>query len=255
MSRRIRTVAVIGAQGRMGRLFKNLCYEAGVEVVEFDQPLESTALAAGFRLAELVLLAVPVKAVRAALNDIVPHMNRGQILADLCSVKMRPMEHMLAAYDGPVVGTHPLFGPQAGETLRVAVCPGRGDADEHLDVSLWLSELGLAPFMVSAEEHDRAVAYIQGLNYVTNASYLSATAGLQGIEHFVTPSFRRRLASAEKMLTEDAEMFEALFEANPFSQEAVRLFRSHLNLAASGDVNLLTDRAGWWWRKTEPGEA
>jgi prephenate dehydrogenase len=178
-------------------------------------------------------------------------MNDNQNLADVCAVKVPPLERMLAAYDGPVVGTHPLFGPEPPEgQLRVAVCPGR-DAAAQSAVSLYFADLDLVPFKVEAAEHDRAMAYIQGLNFVTTVSFLSATAGLEGIDRFVTPSFRRRLAAAEKMVAEDVDLFEAIFESNPFSQEAVRLFRAHLNLAAGGDVSLLAERAKWWWEPRE----
>jgi prephenate dehydrogenase len=50
------------------------------------------------------------------------------------------------------------------------------------------------------------------------------------------------------MLIQDKEMFCAMFEANPHAQEAVRAFRGMLNLAAGGDVDLLAERARWWWR-------
>ena len=53
------------------------------------------------------------------------------------------------------------------------------------------------------------------------------------------------------MLTRDAELFSNLFEANPYSQESVRMFRSVLNVAAGGDIELLAERAAWWWRAEE----
>ena len=61
--------------------------------------------------------------------------------------------------------------------------------------------------------------------------------------------FRRRLRAAEKMLTEDGTMFTGLFEANPYSHEAVRQYRKMLNVAAAGDIELLCRRAQWWWKK------
>ncbi len=246
--RAIQSVAVIGARGQMGRLFTNLCLEQGLAVHQLDKPLEDAALAQSVRSAELVLLAVPIQAMTDVLRQVKPNLARGHILADLCSVKVGPVESMLAAWDGPVVGTHPLFGPQPPESERiVAVTPGRDDAALQA-VEVLLKRIGFSTFRTTAQEHDRAMAFIQGLNFVTNTAYLSATAGLPDIERFVTPSFRRRLESARKMLTEDAGLFEALFEANPYAQEAVRLFRSHLNIAAGGDVSLLAERAQWWWR-------
>ena len=66
---------------------------------------------------------------------------------------------------------------------------------------------------------------------------------------FITPSFRRRLEASRKLLTEDAPLFEWLFEANPMSQESIRQYRSFLNVAAGGDVNVLVQRAQWWWKE------
>jgi prephenate dehydrogenase len=168
---------------------------------------------------------------------------------------------MLRGFAGAVVGTHPLFGPEpaAGQPLRVAVTPGRpdggapGSADAAASMDEWLFRLGFEPFRTTAAEHDRALALIQGLNFVTQLAYLATAADHPEIREFVTPSFTRRLESARKMVSEDGEMFKAIFEANPFSQEAVRGFRSHLNLAAGGDVDLLLDKAGWWWRSSEDG--
>lgn len=244
----IRSVAIVGAQGRMGRLFAELCQRAGQSVLGLDQPLpEALAAAAGdFRRVDLVFLAVPINVVDPVLAAIAPYME-SQVLADMCSVKEDPMERMLAAYSGPVVGTHPLFGPEPSpDQTRVAVCPGRG-TEACQAVSRWLADLGLQPFDSTAGQHDRAMAFLQGLNFVTHAAYLSAAAEVEDIESYLTPSFGRRLEAARKMLTQDSELFEILFEYNPHSQEAVRLFRSHLNLAASGDVDLLTQRAGQWF--------
>lgn len=244
----IQSVAIIGAQGQMGRLFKNLCLDHCLSACGLDKPMDDAALARAMETAELVLLAVPIHALGDVLLQVKPHLSPRHILADLCSVKVGPVERMLAIWDGPVVGTHPLFGPRPQESERlVAVTPGRDDAALEA-VEDWLTRIGFSTFRTTTQEHDRAMAFIQGLNFVTNTAYLSATAGLPDIERFVTPSFRRRLESARKMLTEDAGLFEALFEANPYAQEAVRLFRSHLNVAAGGDVSLLAERAQWWWR-------
>ena len=78
---------------------------------------------------------------------------------------------------------------------------------------------------------------------------LEYLAGQEALLPYITPSFRRRLHAAEKMLTEDGTMFTGLFEANPYSHEAVRQYRKMLNVAAAGDIELLCRRAQWWWKK------
>ena len=52
-----------------------------------------------------------------------------------------------------------------------------------------------------------------------------------------------------QLTIEDGTMFTGLFEANPYSHEAVRQYRKMLNVAAAGDIELLCRRAQWWWKK------
>ena len=92
-------------------------------------------------------------------------------------------------------------------------------------------------------------ARVQNMNFITNLAYFAP--GWQGRKTCcpTSPSFRRRLHAAEKMLTEDGTMFTGLFEANPYSHEAVRQYRKMPNAAAAGDIELLCRRAQWWWKK------
>jgi shikimate kinase len=175
------------------------------------------------------------------------------VLVDIASVKIQPMAQMQKAYAGPVVGTHPLFGPDTTGDLRVAVCPGAqaGEEDIRLVEELFV-RIGCAPFRTTAQEHDEAVAYIQGLNFVTSAAYFATLADHPEFLPFLTPSFQRRREAAATMLTDGGPLFEALFEANPASQDAVRSYRAFLNLAAGGDLSLLRERALWWWNAAGP---
>ncbi|MFP4657942.1 MAG: prephenate dehydrogenase/arogenate dehydrogenase family protein, partial [Desulfonatronovibrionaceae bacterium] len=151
---------------------------------------------------------------------------------------------------GPIVGTHPLFGPDPdGQTpLRCAICPdASASAEDTAALEKSFTDAGIIPFRSEAHEHDRAMACIQGLNFVTSICYFASLPGDLDLSSFATPSFNRRFESARKMLTEDSELFTSLFEANPYSAESVRRFKSFLNLAAAGELNLLSDKAAWWW--------
>jgi prephenate dehydrogenase len=233
----------------MGARFVRAFRGKGHPVTEFDHPLDPSALPEAVRQAALVLLCVPITAMQDVVAAVAPHLTESTILADICSVKVRPLHDMLDATTTPVVGTHPLFGPTTLDgDLRIAVVPGRGPAVSD-NLSDCFRSLGFAPFTTTAEEHDRAMAYIQGLNFVTTVAYLCASPLDTGIERFFTPSFGRRVEAAAKMITQDASLFSTMFEANPYSLEAVRMFRSFLNVAAGGDLDLLTQKAMWWWRK------
>ncbi len=242
-------IALIGDQGRMGRMLRARMERAGLPVYGADTPLtpEKAALCAQ---GDLVLLCVPIAVLPEVAAHIRPKLDGRQILADIASVKMQPLRQMQAAYAGPVVGTHPLFGPEMPEGGRVALCPGKSAREEDIMfVETLFERIGCAPFRCTAEEHDEAAAHIQGLNFVTSAAYFAALAERPEFLPFLTPSFERRKEAARTMLTDDGPLFEALFEANPAGQDAVRRFRSFLNLAAGGDLSVLREKAAWWWKK------
>lgn len=251
MTTAIETVAVMGANGQMGSRFSADFRRLGLKVAELDRASTDADIRSALDGCGLLMLSVPVTAMDAVLDRVLPHLASPTILCDVGSVKVLPLKAMTNRYRGPVVGTHPLFGPviPEGFTPKVAVMPGReGCADAAAVVTGLMERCGYRPFASTPEEHDRAMAYIQGLNFASTVAFLAAARDLDGIENFVTPSFKRRLDSAAKMLTQDTELFGVISEANPFLQEVNRKFLSYLSLAAGGDLELLADRAQWWWR-------
>ena len=250
----LRSAAVIGASGQMGGLFCRALAARGLSVTGLSRPYGEADLARALGGADLALISVPVTALGAVLAQVVPHLRPGALLMDVCSVKVLPMQQMTAAYAGPVIGTHPLFGPviPEGFTPRTAVTPGPG-ADPAPLMALF-EAMGYHPFLTTPERHDRAMAFVQGLNFVTSVAFMAALRDVPDIERFVTPSLARRVEAARKMLTQDSELFAAVSEANPYTQETIRQFRSYLSIAAGGDLELLADHAGWWWRGDDPRE-
>ncbi len=245
------SLVILGARGRMGQRLSRDFAQAGFSVAGFDLPLDRARLHAAVAAARFVVLAVPVAAVTEATALVAPALSEDTILMDITSVKVLPLQQMLGATTTPVVGLHPLFGPDTQAPLRVAVVPGRGDEALTAAETL-LKDAGYAPFRTTASAHDQAMAYIQGLNFLTTVAYLCATPDLD-LTPYLTPSFGRRMEAAAKLVGEDAALFSTLVEANPFSLEAARRFRSYLNLTASGDLELATRKAEamlWWWRTT-----
>lgn len=262
------SVVILGARGRMGQLLLRRWQEAGVPGPEgcgpngnnlevrgpdargLDVPLTAQDMAQACAGATVVLCCIPAAALREALHVLIPHMPSDCVLADITSVKVYPMEIMEKLWPGPVVGTHPLFGPSPAPDMElpVTISPGARATEEHVALVEGLfHRLGCRTFRTTAEQHDKAMAAIQGLNFISSLAYFATLAQHEELLPFLTPSFRRRQEAARKLLTEDAALFEGLFEANPYSQKLVRQYRNFLNIAAGGDINLLAARASWWW--------
>lgn len=242
-------VVIVGSSGRMGRMLTSRALAAGIDVEGIDQPLNDENLGKCAN-ADLVIISVPAARFEGVVKKIVPFLRPDCILADITSVKEAPMRQMEKHWHGPVVGTHPLFGPRPDPDSDLPVClvAGSGANQKNRDtVTGFFQNLGCRVFEATAEQHDKAMAAIQNMNFITNLAFFAAIAGRKDLLPFLTPSFKRRKDAAAKMLNEDAEMFMGLFEANPHSHEAVRKYRKMLNLAASGDIELLCRRAQWWW--------
>lgn len=239
---------IVGSRGRMGAMLLERAQNAALDVAGIDLPLADLEKACAKK--DMVLLCVPARSFEEVVCRVTPFMARDTILADITSVKEGPMRQMEKYWQGPVVGTHPLFGPATPPEsgLSVALMGGQHAAQASIDsVAAFFRKLGCVTFETRAETHDMAMAKIQNMNFITNLAYFAALAGQKELLPFLTPSFERRRQAAAKMLNEDAEMFAGLFEANGHSQEAVRQYRRMLNLAASGDIDLLAKRARWWW--------
>ncbi len=246
------SVVIVGSGGRMGAMFVREARAAGLGVTGVDQPLNELGCLAR---AHMVIACVPAVVLEEVLRIICPRMQPGAVLCDITSVKVAPVNQMLNAWKGDVVGTHPLFGPAHStdpQELRVAMVRSYRCSDENYALAqTFFTTLGYTPFETDADTHDMAMARIQNMNFITSLAYCAQTANDTQLRAFVTPSFRRRLDAARKLLTEDGDMFAGLFEANPYSQQAVRQFSNLLSLASAGDVDLLLARARQWWPQSD----
>ena len=170
---------------------------------------------------QVVLLSVPISEMPEALARVVPHLRPGALLMDVCSVKMAPVEWMLAAAPPQVdvIGTHPLFGPGSARTgidgLAIALCPAR---TRHLDrVRDFLEQMGLKVMITTPEDHDRQMATAQALTHYVARGLAEAGVADQELK---TPSFERLLRVVENLTKDSPEMFHDLEAFNPFAEEA-----------------------------------
>ncbi|MEM9839173.1 MAG: prephenate dehydrogenase [Pseudomonadota bacterium] len=131
----------------------------------------STCSLAEAAACDIVVLAVPVRAIAEVAEAIRPHLHPGQIVLDVASVKVLPartlVEHL--PEDVEIIGLHPLFGPQSGKTgihgQNIAVVNIRSQGTERVEAFL-REQLGLNVIACTAEEHDEQMAYVQGLTHM-----------------------------------------------------------------------------------------
>ncbi len=160
-----RVVLVIGGGGRMGQLYGRWLAASGhhVRVLEQHDWHRVSELTEGV---DLVLVSVPIDQTEAVIARLKGKLEPETVLADVTSHKVAPLKAMMEAHSGPVVGFHPMHGPDVESLSRQLLihCPGR--ASEKADWFLEQTRLwGMRVQTSSAHDHDQAMDLVQGLRH------------------------------------------------------------------------------------------
>ena len=175
---------------------------------------------------DVVMLAVPVQQMESVLRAIAPHLKSGALVIDVASVKIKPTEWMKSILPAhvDVVGLHPLFGPQSGSggiaDLNIVVCNVRGERGEAVQTFL-KDDLGLNVFATTPEDHDRQLAYVQGLTHLIAKVVVAMDLPEFGL---TTKTFDYMKQMVEMVRYDSDDLFKAIERENPFTAEAKESF-------------------------------
>lgn len=175
---------------------------------------------------DVVILAVPVRALESVAQQIAPFLKAGQLVMDVASVKCLPAQMLSDALpDGvDIIGLHPLFGPQSGKDgiagLNITMVNVRGTRD--IGVCDFLRDvLCLYVVQCGAEEHDRQMAYVQGLTHMITKIYRMIDVPPITQE---TKTFGHLRAMVDMLKNDSDALFMTIQTDNPFVSEAKRQF-------------------------------
>ena len=120
---------------------------------------------------EFVCNAVVVQYFEETMQKIVPYLQEGACVFDVCSVKEIPIEIMekYVPKSCEIIGTHPLFGPNSGrdgiEGLNILLTNVRAREETFHFFDEMFFEMKLNILYNSAKEHDEDMAYVQALSH------------------------------------------------------------------------------------------
>jgi chorismate mutase/prephenate dehydrogenase len=234
----IDNVVVIGGAGALGRVFVNLFERSNynVSVVERDD-WENGYAESVLRTASLVIVSVPINLTESVIAKLTM-LPENCVLADITSIKAKPLEAMLSVHNGPVVGLHPMFGPDAPGMIKqvVVVCEGRGS-----EKYAWLIEQmriwGATIHDSSAKEHDEAMAYIQVMRHFNTFVYGQHLKGenpdLESLTMFSSPIYRLELAMVGRLFAQSPQLYADIIFNNPDNFALLKRFYERFGLALS----------------------
>lgn len=236
-------IVIVGGRGAMGRDLAGWFSGAGYEVRILDAGDWASAETL-CRGARLVLLSVPIEVTEESAFLIAKHLDPGCVLADITSVKERPLKAMLAAHPGPVVGLHPMFGPGAStfDKQIVVRTPGRADAQCQWVVDQ-LAAWGAVVVTADAAEHDRVMDVVQGLRHFATFAF-GQFLYHRGIDlartlEFSSPIYRLELDMVGRLFAQDPALYGKIIFSTPERRELLKGYLEsvgrNLALLESGD--------------------
>lgn len=200
----------------MGKLFSKHFRRLGYRVIVCGLGTKETPRSIAHK-ADVVMVSVPIEVTVSVIDFITPLLRRDQLLCDLTSIKVKPLEAMMKS-KASVIGLHPMFGPTlssfSGQTI--VVCPAR--PGKWLK---WIRSVFHGARLISStpEKHDQMMAIIQGMLHFTSISMCHALMKL-GVDvkeslAYTSPIYRMRLAVVGRILAQDPKMYAQIEIQNP----------------------------------------
>jgi chorismate mutase/prephenate dehydrogenase len=239
-------VVVIGGAGKLGMLFVRMFRLSGyqVDILEEGDWDKADTL---FANAGLVVVSVPINLTETIIAKL-SRLPKDCVLADITSIKNKPLQAMLTVHEGPVVGLHPMFGPDVGNLAKqvIVCCDGRGKEQYQ-----WLLEQmqiwGARIYDVDAKQHDEAMTLIQALRHFTTFVYGAHLAeenpDIQQLLDLSSPIYRLELAMVGRLFAQDPTLYADIILASDNNIAMIRRYAERFMQAA--DMLERKDKAGF----------
>ncbi len=220
-------ILIVGGTGGMGRFFARFTSLQGAKVKLAGREINKTRTAAkeievepGTILdaasSDFVILAVPMEETVRVANETASLMTTGSLLVDLSSVKTGVSDRIAEKIPKGLeyVSLHPLFGPKIDhlhDQTIIAVSYNAGQKWSKLARALQGG--GAKVQTMSAAQHDKAMAYVQGLHHF---ALISLGIGLDGMGGEPRTQFLRETEGRIANMLDNWDTIVGIQQLNPF---------------------------------------
>lgn len=151
------------------------------------------------------------------------YVNPKALVVDVCSVKVKPVQVLLATLPKTtqILATHPLFGPASTDGVikdkKIMMYPVRMPKDDYKRAKHFAKhQLGLKVIECTPEEHDHAMANVQGLSH-----YIGRAMKIMGIPEteLATQAYQNLLEMKRTQGHDSWELFQSIMQENPYVRE------------------------------------
>jgi prephenate dehydrogenase len=235
-------IAIIGGTGEMGQWFAAFFRAKGHSVVisgrhykkclRVARKLRVSAAksnADAVKGADLVMVSVLMSGFKDVIKGIAPHLEKGQKLIDVTSVKEKPVQIMHKYIKNAVaLGTHPMFGPSAKAAGQNFILTPTNSSEARFarELGRMLRGYKFRVRTLTPRKHDEMIGAILSLTHFVGLVTADAWRGLK-IERYIntsSTSFRFLLQFAKSVVDSSPELYSYLQMDVPRVEAAERHF-------------------------------
>jgi len=239
-------VAIIGAAGRMGLWFTKYFISNGFQTTVSDletEEVKKTAQQTGALYAsdnttavydaDYVFLCTPIKTTATLITELLPHMKKGSVLAEITSIKSGIFEALKKTSDYGIkpLSIHPMFGQSTDsiEGVTIVVVPVNNQCSEEIIAKSLFPGANIR--IADLIEHDKIMSINLSLTYFINLALGStlSTEDVTKLKSFAGTSFTLQLALLESIVNEDPKLVEVLLFENTLNLEYIEKFIQEIN--------------------------
>ncbi|MBK5074524.1 bifunctional chorismate mutase/prephenate dehydrogenase [Budviciaceae bacterium CWB-B4] len=235
-------IVIVGGNGKMGQLLSKLFQLSGYQIRVLEQQdwerAETILSGAG-----MVIVSVPIHITEQIIRRL-PKLPDDCILVDIASIKNQPLQAMLEVHQGPVLGLHPMFGPDVSSLAKqvIAYCDGRG-AESYQWLLDQLQVWGAKLHAIDAVEHDKNMAFIQALRHFATFTYglnlSQENVNLEQLLSLSSPIYRLELAMIGRLFAQDAQLYADIIMSSQDNRALIKryyhCFGEAIKLIETGD--------------------
>ena len=254
----IKKIVIVGGYGKMGQLFARYLRASGYPIAILDREDWDVAEAI-LTNADVVIVSVPIANTLQTIERLKPYLTKNMLLADLTSVKREPLAKMLEVHQGPVLGLHPMFGPDIPSMAKQVVvrCDGR-DVEQYQWLLAQIEIWGAKIYQTDAADHDHNMTYVQALrHFVTFANGLHLSkqpVNLANLLALSSPIYRLELAMIGRLFAQDAALYADIIMDKPENLQVIESLKQSYEEALAffekgdkdGFINAFEEVRAWF---------
>lgn len=212
-----RKVVIVGGNGQLGKIFVDLFQRSNynVETLEQDDWPNSEAILQG---SSVVIVAVPIRLTSRVIQQL-NNLPDDCILADVTSIKESPLYEMKKVHSGPVVGLHPMFGPDVSGLIKqtIIACEGR-DPEKYAWLLSQFQVWGAKIYQVDAHAHDQAMSMVQVMRHFSTIAYgyhlMTEGADISQLVEMSSPIYRLELVMVGRLFAQNPVLYTDIIFSN-----------------------------------------